>query len=64
MIPNNIIEHETSQPKIDNTNDMQYELVTAIPGAIAFVEARAVRPGTKVLRVEGHLPGEREYPLR
>jgi ABC-type phosphate transport system substrate-binding protein len=53
-----------SPPKIVYSNDMQYELVTAIPGAIAFVEARAVRPGTKVLRVEGHLPGEREYPLR
>jgi ABC-type phosphate transport system substrate-binding protein len=53
-----------SPPKIVYSNDMQYELVTAIPGAIAFVEARAVRPGAKVLRVEGHLPGEREYPLR
>ena len=53
-----------SPPKIVYSNDMQYELVTAIPGAIAFVEARAVRPGVKVLRVEGHLPGDREYPLR
>ena len=53
-----------SPPKIVYSNDMQYELVTAIPGAIAFVEARAVRPGAKVLRVEGHLPGDREYPLR
>lgn len=53
-----------SPPKIVYSNDMQYELVTAIPGAIAFVEARAVRPGAKVLRVEGHLPGDKEYPLR
>jgi ABC-type phosphate transport system substrate-binding protein len=53
-----------SPPKIVYSNDMQYELVTAIPGAIAFVEARAVRPGVKVLRVEGHLPGDKDYPLR
>jgi hypothetical protein len=53
-----------SPPKIVYSNDLQYELVTAIPGAIAFVDARNVRPGSKVLRVDGHLPGERDYPLR
>jgi len=34
-----------------------------MPGAIAFVDARNVRPGVRVLRVDGHLPGDREYPL-
>jgi len=53
-----------SPPKIVYSNDMQNELVTAMPGAIAFVDARNVRPGVRVLRVEGHLPGDREYPLR
>jgi hypothetical protein len=53
-----------SAPKIVYSNDMQYELVSAIPGAIAFIDARNVRPGLKVLRVDGHLPGERDYPLR
>jgi hypothetical protein len=43
---------------------MQYELVTAIPGAIAFVDARNVHPGVKVVRVDGKLPGEKGYPLR
>src|ERR1700757_1093651 len=33
-----------SPPKIVYSNDLQYELVTAIPGAIAFVDARSVRP--------------------
>lgn len=51
-------------PKIVYSNDMQYELVAAIPGAIAFVDAHNVRPGLKVLRVDGHLPGDRDYPLR
>ena len=54
----------TSPPKIVYSNDMQYELVTAIPGAIAFVEARNVRPGVKVVRIDGKLPGEKGYPLR
>src|SRR5215472_7197402 len=53
-----------SPPKIVYSNDLQYELVTAIPGAIAFVDARSVRPGLKVIRVDGHLPGDRDYPLR
>jgi ABC-type phosphate transport system substrate-binding protein len=52
-----------SPPKIVYSNDMQFELVSAMPGAIAFVDARNVRPGMKVLKVDGHLPGERDYPL-
>ena len=51
-------------PKVVYSNDMANELVSAIPGAIAFVDARDVRPGTKVIRVDGHLPGEAGYPLR
>ena len=53
-----------SAPKIVYSNDMQYELVTAIPGAIAFMDSHNVRPGLKVLRVDGHLPGDHDYPLR
>jgi len=53
-----------SAPKIVYSNDMANELVTAIPGAIAFVSARDVSKGEKVLRVDGHLPGDPGYPLR
>jgi hypothetical protein len=53
-----------SPPRIVYSNDMQYELLTALPGAIAFVDSRNVRPGVKVLRVDGHLPGEKDYALR
>ncbi len=53
-----------SAPKIVYSNDMANELVTAIPGAIAFVSARDVRQGVKVLRVDGRLPGDPGYPLR
>jgi hypothetical protein len=43
---------------------MQYELVSAIPGAIAFVDARNVHPGVKVVRIDGKFPGDKDYPLR
>ena len=53
-----------SPPKIVYSNDLQYELVSAMPGAIAFVDARNVHPGVKVVRVDGMLPGDKNYPLR
>ena len=51
-------------PKVVYSNDMANQLVTAIPGAIAFIDSKEVKPGSKVLRVDGHLPGEPGYPLR
>ncbi|MFY9583980.1 MAG: hypothetical protein WAR21_05760 [Candidatus Acidiferrales bacterium] len=51
-------------PKIVYSSDMTNELVRAIPGAIAFVAARDVRSGLKVVRVDGYLPGQPGYPLR
>ena len=53
-----------SPPRIVYSNDMQYELLTALPGSIAFVDSRNIRAGVKVLRVDGHLPGDKDYPLR
>jgi ABC-type phosphate transport system substrate-binding protein len=53
-----------SAPKVVYSNDMANELLTAIPGAIAFIDTREVRPGAKVIRVDGRLPGEAGYPLR
>ncbi len=51
-------------PKVVYSNDMANQLVTAIPGAIAFIDSKEVKPGAKVLRVDGRLPGEPGYPLR
>ena len=51
-------------PKVVYSNDMANQLVTAIPGAIAFIDSKDVKPGAKVLRVDGRLPGEAGYPLR
>jgi ABC-type phosphate transport system substrate-binding protein len=53
-----------SAPKIVYSNDMAAQLVSAVPGAIAFIDARDVKPGVKVIRVDGHKPGEPGYPLR
>src|SRR5579872_7044986 len=51
-------------PKIVYSTEMASELVNAIPGAVAFVDASEVPKGLKVLKVDGKLPGDRNYPLR
>jgi hypothetical protein len=43
---------------------MTNELVTAIPGAVAFVDASQVPKGLKVLKIDGKLPADPTYPLR
>jgi ABC-type phosphate transport system substrate-binding protein len=53
----------TSPPKVVYSNESANQLVAAIPGAIAFMAASDVKPGLKVLRVDGHLPGEPAYRL-
>jgi ABC-type phosphate transport system substrate-binding protein len=50
-------------PKIVYSSDSTNQLVTAVPGAIAFMSASDVRPGLKVLRIDGRLPGEPGYRL-
>ena len=52
-----------SGPKIVYSNESATELVAAIPGAVAFVDAAQVPKGLKVLRIDGLLPGEKGYPL-
>jgi len=43
---------------------MLQEGVRGNPGAIGYVNVNDVRPGIKVLRIDGLLPGESGYPLR
>jgi hypothetical protein len=54
----------SSGPKIVYSNEMATELVAAIPGSVAFVDASGVPKGLKVLKIDGKLPGEKGYPLR
>jgi ABC-type phosphate transport system substrate-binding protein len=51
-------------PKIVYSNEMATELVSAIPGSIAFVEAGRIPKNLKELKIDGRLPGEKGYALK
>jgi ABC-type phosphate transport system substrate-binding protein len=53
----------SSPPKIVYSNESTISLVSAIPGAIAFLAASDVKPGLKVIRIDDRLPGEAGYRL-
>ena len=54
----------SSGPKIVYSNSMATELVLAIPGSVAFVDATEVPKGLRVVKIEGTLPGDPAYPLK
>ena len=45
------------------SNGMQKEALATFPGAVALVNFQDVKPGMKVVKVDGRLPGEAAYPL-
>lgn len=51
-------------PKIVFSTDMTLELVVAIPGSISFMRADRVTDEVKVVRLDGSLPGDSDYPLK
>jgi hypothetical protein len=53
-----------SGPRIVYSTETAGELASTIPGAVAFVLASQAPKGLKVLKIDGHLPGEKGYPLR
>ena len=40
------------------------KFVFNVPGAIGYLRAEDVDDSVKVIRIDGHLPGEAEYPLK
>ncbi|SRR6266851_4794417 len=46
------------------SNGAAQDAVASIPGAVALVLASQVSSRVKVLKVDGHLPGEVGYPLQ
>ena len=54
----------TSPPAELYSSGMTKEGVSSIPGSIACINASDVKPGVKVVRINGRLPGEAGYPLR
>ena len=53
-----------SAPKIADSSVTANELVSSVPGCITLMSANEVRPGSKILKIDNKLPGERGYPLR
>jgi ABC-type phosphate transport system substrate-binding protein len=52
-----------SEPIALFSNGMQKEAIGVYPGGIALVNAQDVKSGMKMVKVEGHLPGEAGYPF-
>jgi phosphate transport system substrate-binding protein len=50
-------------PKIVYSNEMAVDLVNRIPGAITFIDASQVNRNLKIVKIEGHLPGDKGYVL-
>ena len=52
-----------AEPIVLPSNGMQREALTAYPGAIALVDPADVKPGMKILKIDGKLPEDSDYPL-
>jgi hypothetical protein len=50
-------------PKIVYTSEMATELVTAVPGAVAFMDSSIVPKSLKILKIDSRSPGEKGYRL-
>ncbi len=53
-----------SEPVALFSNGMQKEAISVYAGAIALVTLQDVKAGMKVVKVEGHKPGEEGYSLK
>jgi hypothetical protein len=54
----------TNEPTVALTNSFANDAVAAIPGSVTIEIAKDVPRGAKVLKIDGHKPGEPGYPLR
>jgi hypothetical protein len=52
-----------AEPLVVRSVGMQKEALKLFPGGISLVNGRDVKPGMKVLKVDGQMPGSAEYPL-
>jgi ABC-type phosphate transport system substrate-binding protein len=60
-----IFRGEASAPPLAvPSNGMATEYVADTPGAISFIVGKNLRSDLKVLRIDGKLPGDSDYPLR
>ena len=54
----------TNEPTVALTNSFANDAVAAIPGSVTIESVKDVPRGAKVLKIDGHKPGEPGYPLR
>jgi hypothetical protein len=54
----------TSAPRAAPDRATALALVQALPGAVALMPAEGLPATVRVLPIDGHLPGDPEYPLR
>ena len=54
----------TNEPTVATSSTFANDAVSAIPGAITVENMKDVPHGAKVLRIDGHKPGDSGYPLR
>jgi hypothetical protein len=52
-----------SEPFAAPSLGMTLEAIRIFPGAITLIDVQDVKPGIKVIKVEGHMPGESGYAL-
>jgi hypothetical protein len=52
-----------AEPLIVPSVGMQKEALNLFPGAISLVNLRDVKPGMKVIKIDGQMPGVPGYPL-
>ncbi|MGA8763746.1 MAG: substrate-binding domain-containing protein [Candidatus Sulfotelmatobacter sp.] len=54
----------SSEPVAVFSNGFQREAIKVLPGAIGLMDLQDAKAGVKVIKLDGHLPGEAGYPLR
>lgn len=52
-----------AEPVTLPSNGMQKEAILAIPGALVLMDSKDVKTPAKVVKINGHLPGEPGYPI-
>jgi phosphate transport system substrate-binding protein len=52
-----------AEPPIVPSSGMVREAVLVFPGGIGLIDAQNLKAGMKILKVDGHMPGEPGYPL-
>jgi hypothetical protein len=58
------IRGQSGSPRAVDSNDLAQRIVARFDGAVAYVRLSAVRPDVKIVRVDGKLPMDPDYPIR